>query len=148
LGLLLLASTGLSMASESRVPLPDIVKASGAQCVEPNAVMRRDHMRFLYHQRTQTVHRGIRTKRYSLRVCIACHAARDPEGQAIPVNAPGQFCSSCHAYAGVRIDCFECHATTPEKRAGGAAATVKQGLSGWVGRIKKTVTKVLEGSPP
>jgi hypothetical protein len=25
--------------------------------------------------------------------------------------APGDFCVSCHTYAAVRIDCFECHAS-------------------------------------
>jgi len=146
--LLLLVSTGPSAASEGRVPLPEIVKARGEQCVEPNAVMRRNHMRFLFHQRNDTVHRGVRTKRYSLRECVACHAADDNAGQAIPVNAEGQFCAACHAYAGVRIDCFECHATTPEKAATGPATVVKRGLSGWVGRIEKTVTRVLKGTAP
>jgi len=145
---LLLMTAGFSAASESQVPVPEIVKARGKQCVEPSAVMRRDHMRFLLHQRDETVHRGIRSKRYSLRECIACHAADDAQGRAIPVNAAGQFCAGCHAYAGVRIDCFECHATTPGVRAASAAAAVKQGLSGWVGRIGDTVTRVLKGSSP
>ncbi len=27
------------------------------------------------------------------------------------------FCQSCHSYASVKIDCFECHASKPERAA-------------------------------
>jgi hypothetical protein len=27
------------------------------------------------------------------------------------------FCVSCHAYAAVKIDCFECHASKPKQTA-------------------------------
>ena len=109
--------TTLVVAAESRVPMPDITRGEGAQCVEPTDVMRRDHMRFLKHQRDETVHRGIRTTKHSLTGCIGCHAQRDASGKAIPVNATGQFCESCHSYAAVSMDCFECHATVPDEGA-------------------------------
>lgn len=32
----------------------------------------------------------------------------------MPVNSPGQFCASCHRFAAVSLDCFQCHATTPD----------------------------------
>jgi hypothetical protein len=96
------------------VPEPVIPAAKGDKCVADTAYMRRYHMKELMHQRDETVHQGIRTKRFSLKECIACHATTDDKGQAIPINAPGQFCYSCHEYAAVAIDCFQCHATRPE----------------------------------
>ena len=109
-GLLLGAGT----AAADRVPLPVLVKAAkGEACVEPLPVIRRDHMKFLLHQRDDTVHDGIRGARHSLVGCIDCHVARDDAGQWVRIDAPGQFCESCHAYASVKIDCFGCHAALP-----------------------------------
>ncbi len=129
----------LVVADETRVPAPSISKGKGDQCVEPTDVMRRDHMNFLLLQRDATVHRGVRTRKYSLIGCIDCHVGRDAQGQAIPVNAPGQFCESCHRYAAVSMDCFECHATTPDSGTaaisvnphGGAMDTTTASLSAW-----------------
>ncbi len=75
--------------------------------------MRKNHMKFLLHQRDDTVHEGVRTKKHSLVECIDCHSSNDANGRSIAINAPGQFCQSCHAYAGVQMDCFQCHATNP-----------------------------------
>jgi len=83
------------------------------KCVQPVAEMRRNHMEYILHQRDETVHEGIRTRRYSLEECVNCHAVKNDEGEYIPVNAPDQFCYSCHSYASVNIDCFQCHATRP-----------------------------------
>lgn len=103
-----------SAQAEDRVPLPALVKAHrGEACVEPLPVIRRDHMKFLEHQRDDTVHRGIRGTRHSLVGCIDCHAAKDEAGRWVRIDAPGQFCATCHAYASVEIDCFECHAALP-----------------------------------
>jgi hypothetical protein len=82
-------------------------------CVEPTEVMRKNHMRFLFHERDLTVHEGIRDTRYSLVGCVSCHVGTDQNGKFIPINAAGQFCQSCHAYEAVQVDCFQCHATTP-----------------------------------
>ncbi len=101
------------VAAEPRVPLPTIAKGKGDQCVEPLEVIRRDHMDILNHQRDKTTHEGVRTKQHSLKNCIECHASKNDEGQWVPVNAPGEFCNSCHSYAAVSMDCFQCHATTP-----------------------------------
>ena len=96
------------------VPLPALVKAhKGETCVEPLPVIRRDHMKFLTHQRDDTVRSGIRGARHSLLGCIDCHAAKDEAGQWVRIDASGQFCASCHAYASVKIDCFGCHAALP-----------------------------------
>jgi len=97
-----------------RVPLPLLVKAhKGEACVEPLPVIRRDHMKFLLHQRDDTVHEGIRGARHSLVGCIDCHAAKDGAGHWVRIDAPGQFCASCHEYASVTIDCFGCHSALP-----------------------------------
>ena len=111
-------AVGLQLASGTaaadRVPLPVLVKAAkGEACVEPLPVIRRDHMKFLMHQRDDTVHAGIRGARHSLVGCIDCHAAKGEAGRWVRIDAPGQFCASCHDYAAVTIDCFECHAALP-----------------------------------
>lgn len=96
---------------------PNIPKAvKGEQCVEDTDVMRRDHMKFLKKHRDETLREGIRTKQYSLKQCLECHV---PVADAAePVRAEGDhFCKNCHVYTGVTIDCFECHATKPEKSA-------------------------------
>lgn len=94
----------------SRVEMPVLPKAKGEQCVEPTDVMRRNHMDYLQHHRDETMHKGIRTKKYSLKECLECHVP------ATTTKATEEhFCKSCHMYAGVRPDCFQCHATKPEK---------------------------------
>ena len=41
--------------ARTRVPQPVIESARGGQCVEDPAIMRRDHMKYLKHQRDETV---------------------------------------------------------------------------------------------
>ena len=102
-----------AVAGVASTLLPALPPGAGESCVEPTDIMRRLHMQFLMHQRDDTVHGGIRGAKHSLVGCIECHAQTDTRGAAIPVNAEGQFCESCHSFAGVRMDCFECHATVP-----------------------------------
>lgn len=97
-----------------RVPLPARTIEKGDQCVEPVDVMRRDHMKFILHQRDKTMHEGIRTTRHSLTNCVDCHA----DTKTGSVLGKDGFCESCHAYAAVKIDCFECHSSS---RQAGAA---------------------------
>lgn len=114
--LLLLVGTGLLVLSgltQAGVPLPQVSKGEGEACVEPTDVMRRDHMNFILHQRDDTVHRGIRTSRHSLQGCIDCHATRKDDGQFVRIDEPEHFCASCHRYAAVTVDCFQCHRDTP-----------------------------------
>jgi hypothetical protein len=92
---------------------PDRHFSATEECVAPEDEMRRNHMNYILHQRDETMYGGIRTPRYSLEECVNCHTASDDQGEFIPVNAPNQFCSSCHTYASVSIDCFQCHATKP-----------------------------------
>lgn len=83
------------------------------QCVRPNDFMRRNHFEVIKHQRNLTVHEGIRKTTDSLAGCVDCHARKDAEGKAVPVNAEGQFCDACHDYVAVNIDCFSCHTAIP-----------------------------------
>ena len=93
-------------------PQPVITKAvKGEQCVEPNDFMRRNHMKVLDGHRDKTVIEGIRTKKYSLKECINCHASETTGSVAA---AKDDFCVSCHSYAAVKIDCFDCHSTKPQ----------------------------------
>jgi hypothetical protein len=96
------------------VPKPVIEIAKPGKCVEDTATMRRDHPDMLKHQRDQTMHEGIRTKKYSLKECIACHAS--PKTGSV-LGEKG-FCQSCHDYASVKIDCFNCHASKPRRGSG------------------------------
>jgi hypothetical protein len=101
--------------------LPEIPAAqsrfSEAQgCVEPTAEMRKNHMNYILHQRDETMHRGVRTRQHSLVECINCHVSDAPD--APRVSSEEHFCNSCHTYAAVSIDCFQCHADRPVKTSG------------------------------
>ncbi len=101
-------------------PLPDIPEAiKGEQCVEDTEFMRRNHMELLEHQRDDTVRRGIRTKKHSLKNCFTCHVVKGDDGKAITVSDPRHFCRECHDYAAVQVDCWQCHVSTPEVPARG-----------------------------
>ncbi len=78
--------------------------------------MRRMHMAFLKHQRDDTVRGGIRGAKYSLKGCIDCHASVKTASVA---KVETNFCVSCHTYAAVTIDCFECHTSKSPKLAQG-----------------------------
>ncbi len=112
LGMMLCLVTGPSPSAD--IGLPNYPRGKGEACVEPNEVMRRDHFEFLMNHRQVSVHLGVRTKRHSLVGCVQCHAVRADNGDYLPVNAPGQFCQSCHVYTAVKIDCFGCHAAVPD----------------------------------
>lgn len=111
LALLLLPISGLLVADGSKVPPP-----RGDQCVEDSQWMRSHHFETVLHQRDETVLRGIRTKKHSLKNCIDCHITPNAQGQyARYANSEEHFCASCHSYAAVSIDCFQCHADRPEQ---------------------------------
>ncbi|MFN3397293.1 MAG: hypothetical protein ACK4ZS_02020 [Sulfurimicrobium sp.] len=97
-------------SSSGRVPVPVHPEGKGDKCVRDTAYMRRHHMELLKHQRDETVHKGIRTTEYSLKNCVSCHASKDTNS----VLGKNGFCQSCHSYAAVTLDCFECHASKPK----------------------------------
>jgi hypothetical protein len=124
---LLIPATG---SAETPLPVIHEPEGEGIKCVEPEEVMRRDHMNFILHQRDKTMHKGIRTSKYSFAECIDCHVQPDENGNIASVDTEEHFCNSCHEYAGVTIDCFECHADKPQKyiNRGNNAASLHQEL--------------------
>ncbi len=76
---------------------PSIVVPKEGQCVRPTEWMRRNHMDLLQHHKVDAVRKGVRVKKESFDNCRTCHTKR------------GEFCDRCHAYAAVKMDCFDCH---------------------------------------
>lgn len=117
--LLLVAALGLTTllaGCDSAPPATNLAtaKAKAEQCVEPTDEMRSNHMAMLDHQRDATMIEGIRTTKHSLNECINCHVASTKEdGTPLHYGDDEHFCSTCHTYAGVKIDCFQCHADRP-----------------------------------
>ena len=117
---LLLLSVGAYAASSaadkaSRVAKPEIVidrSKSGDKCVEETSFMRKNHMKLLMHQRDETMHKGIRTTKHSLKNCVSCHASTKDNNV---LGSDEHFCQACHTYASVKLDCWECHASKPKQ---------------------------------
>jgi hypothetical protein len=108
-------------AAASRVPKPGVTApAAGGKCVEDTAFMRRNHMALLKHQRDRTVRDGIRTTQHSLANCVTCHA--DAKTGRV-TGSKDAFCEGCHRYAGVTLDCFECHTDRARPAVTAAAAS-------------------------
>ena len=122
-GALLLTLVSASVLADA--PKPDIPKGKGDQCVEETEFMRKNHMELLLHQRDETMYKGIRTKKHSLKECIECHAVYDDNGQAVTHLNEKHFCVQCHEYTSVSIDCFDCHASRPRAK---QAKQVEQNL--------------------
>jgi hypothetical protein len=119
-----LAVAGFADAGDQRargVALPVVKVEKGETCVAPTGEVRRDHMNMLLHQRDRTMREGLREPRFSLKNCVDCHASR-ATGSVLGKDG---FCSSCHAYAAVKMDCFECHTPLRQSRATGAAGTAR-----------------------
>lgn len=117
------ALAGMVMASVSAlagVDKPVLEPGKGERCVEDTEFMRRNHMELLKHHRDQTMRLGIRTTRHSLKKCVECHASSRTGSVAASKE---DFCAACHAYAGVKLDCWDCHATKPMKKSVQAAQT-------------------------
>lgn len=114
--------------------MPPLPEAKGEQCVEPTGVMRRRHAQFILHQRNETVHRGIRTQKHRFVNCIDCHVRPNAAGEWPRHTDDGHFCSVCHRYASVQMDCFQCHADRPaeawaETRRPGREAHARLGIN-------------------
>jgi len=106
----------------SRVPQPTIAIAAPGKCVEDTPFMLRNHMELLKHHRDRTVREGVRTTQHSLANCVACHAS--PQTGRV-TGSSDAFCESCHRFAAVKLDCFECHADRPAR---GLAANAAGGV--------------------
>jgi hypothetical protein len=88
--------------------MPKLDIGKGGQCVEEPQWMRKNHMQVLLQQRDETVHKGIRDGKYSLKNCIECHASLRDDSV---IGRADSFCEGCHRYEAVKIDCFECHSS-------------------------------------
>ena len=104
-------AAGTVRAESNLVPHPP--KGSGEHCVADTDYMRRYHMTMMKHQRDDTVHEGVRGGKFSIGECVGCHAVKGDDGKPVSYESPKHFCRSCHDYAAVSIDCFECHASRP-----------------------------------
>lgn len=138
-GALLLAAfltltAGMPVAADG-VPVPHPPKGKGDQCVAGTDFMRRNHPDLLRHQRDDTLRLGIRGENFSLKECVSCHSVAGKDAKPVTYDSPQHFCRTCHTYAAVRIDCFECHNSVPDgrKKAGlaPAPATRPNVLSAW-----------------
>lgn len=108
-GVVLLASN--AWADTSKIPPP-----KGEQCVEETEWMRVHHFETILHQRDETVKKGVRTSKHSLKNCINCHITANQAGVYARYSDKEQhFCASCHEYTAVTIDCFHCHSDRPEE---------------------------------
>lgn len=84
---------------------PTVKIENPGQCIAPVEEMRVNHMTMLQHTRDRTLRKGIRGEKASLNECINCHASRETGS----VLGKDGFCESCHAYAAVKVDCWQCH---------------------------------------
>ena len=126
-----LAALGLAVATvavaaaadapASRVPAPSIAITAPGKCVEDTPFMVRNHMELLRHHRDKTVRDGIRTTQHSLANCVNCHAGKET-GRV--TGGKDAFCESCHRFAAVKLDCWDCH--TDQARSGLAAAGTRK----------------------
>ncbi len=103
-----------SLEAAAGVNLPKLERGKGDACVEDTETMRRHHMNMLKHQRDKTMRQGIRTTKHSLKGCVECHAGSRTGSVA---STKEDFCMACHVYAGVKLDCWNCHATRPADKA-------------------------------
>jgi hypothetical protein len=92
---------------------PAIPRATGKPHPEGNAYMRRWHMTMMRHDRDLTMYNGDRDINASIGECFECHAVLDDGGKPVTFADSRHFCRTCHDYAAVKIDCFDCHRSTP-----------------------------------
>jgi len=110
----LLLAPAFSIAGAAK---PVISIENPGECIAPAEEMRRNHMEMLKHQRDRTMRQGIRGEKSSLNECINCHASKTTGS----VTGKGGFCESCHSYAAVKLECWDCHQPKAGKKHAEAA---------------------------
>jgi hypothetical protein len=122
----------LSNTAIAETPFPTIHEPAdeSAKCIHPEDDMRRNHMKYILHERDETMHEGIRNEPASLANCINCHVTPNENGEIAGIESDEHFCNACHQYAAVQIDCFQCHADRPQKyiKRDGHTSSLKQQL--------------------
>ncbi|ABM62724.1 hypothetical protein [Halorhodospira halophila] len=115
-----LAATGLALAvggwpgdGDEPAALADRPEPQGEACIHDDpATMRREHMDLLRAHKDASVREGQRDPEKSLQGCVNCHATPgDQQEQGVPEMA---FCTSCHDYTAVEMECFHCHSSDTE----------------------------------
>ncbi len=116
--LILVLGASLSACDTSNSTPPELMKA--VKQFESDKIrdghiknMRKNHMNELLHKRDETVIKGIRTKKHSLKACINCHVPEEHNGKVLRHTDPEHFCSTCHTYVAAQLDCFQCHVDHP-----------------------------------
>jgi hypothetical protein len=100
---------------------PTVKIENPGQCIAPVEEMRRNHMEMLKHQRDRTMRHGIRGEKASLNECINCHASKSSDGKSAgSVIGKDNFCESCHSFAAIKLDCWDCHQPKAGYKAAGA----------------------------
>lgn len=116
---------------------PVIAQSSDKECVEPKEYMRENHMQLLLKWRDsvvrdgQTVYINSQGKAFDMSLedtCLKCHN-NTPVPDSYPNPATNgsktattqltstdnnQFCFSCHNYAAVKPNCWNCHSDPRE----------------------------------
>ncbi len=110
--LVIAGSAALALSSIAVADNTDVARAKTDKCVAETPYMRSNHMDEILHQRNDTLRKGIRSGNFSLKECINCHVKENSQARYGDNN---HFCSGCHNYAAVTIDCFQCHADRPTK---------------------------------
>ena len=113
----LIGLTLMSTSALAETPFPTVHEPSdeSLKCIQPEDEMRRNHMNYILHERDETMHEGVRNEPGSLAACIDCHVEPNEDGEIAGIDSKEHFCNSCHQYAAVQIDCFQCHADRPQK---------------------------------
>ena len=113
----LIGFTLVSTSALAETPFPTVHEPSdeSLKCIHDEDEMRRNHMNYILHERDETMHEGVRNEPGSLVACIDCHVEPNAQGEIADIDSNEYFCNSCHQYASVQIDCFQCHADRPQK---------------------------------
>ncbi len=110
---LLVIAVAFGVGTVFAADVPQPVTPKGKECVRDAGFMRTNHMDLLKHKRKITVRQGIRSGKDGLKECITCHAIPDDHGNPVGVDDSRHFCRTCHDYAAISVDCFQCHTAKP-----------------------------------
>lgn len=113
---LLNISIAFAQAENSSSLIPDLPKAFGQSHPEGNEFWRINHPRLLKKDRDLALREGERDIDASLKTCVACHVVFDEEKTPVTYQSEEYFCRVCHDYVAVKIDCFSCHNSLPDRK--------------------------------
>lgn len=113
--MMLVLGAGLSACDSKPPELMKAVKQFKSDEIRDGHIknMRKNHMDELLHKRDETMIKGIRTEKHSLKACINCHVPEQHNGKVLRHTDPEHFCSTCHGYVAQQLDCFQCHVDHP-----------------------------------